>query len=38
VNFLQKLAKNQGFEQMTVQLEGIGRSGFDKDWKSLSRV
>jgi len=38
VNFLQKLARNQGFEQMTVQLEGIGRSGFDKDWKSLSRV
>jgi len=38
VNFLQKLAKNQGFEQMTVQLEGIGPSGFDKDWKSLSRV
>gem|GEM_PF-953605 len=38
VNFLQRLAKNQGFEQMTVQLEGIGHSGFDKDWKSLSRV
>jgi len=38
VNFLQKLAKKQGFEQMSVQLEGIGRSGFDKDWKSLSRV
>jgi len=38
VNFLQKLARNQGFEQKTVQLEGIGRSGFDKDWKSLSRV
>jgi predicted amidophosphoribosyltransferase len=38
VNFLQKLAKRQGFEQMTVQLEGIGDSGFDRDWKSLSRV
>jgi rubrerythrin len=38
VNFLQKLTKNQGFEQMSVQLEGIGHSGFDKDWKSLSRV
>jgi rubrerythrin len=38
VNFLQKLARNQGFEQMTVQLEGIGSSGFDKEWKSLSRV
>jgi predicted amidophosphoribosyltransferase len=38
VNFMQKLARNQGFEQITVQLEGIGHSGFDKDWKSLSRV
>ena len=38
VNFLQKLAKNQGFEQVTVQLEEMGHSGFDKDWKSLSRV
>jgi predicted amidophosphoribosyltransferase len=38
VNFLQKLARNQGFEQMTVQLEGIERSGFDKDLKSQSRV
>jgi ribosomal protein L40E len=38
VNFLQKLAKKQGFEQTTVQLEGIGHSGFDKDWKGLSRV
>ena len=38
VNFLQKLTRNRGFEQVTVQLEGIGSSGFDKDWKSLSRV
>lgn len=38
VNFLQRLARNQGFEQATVQLDGIGTAGFDKDWKGLSRV
>ena len=39
LNYLQRLAKRLGFEQMTVHLDGIGRSGgFDKDWKSLSRV
>lgn len=38
VNYLQRLARNRGFEQVTVKLDGIGHGGFDKDWKSLSRV
>lgn len=39
LNYLQRLAKRLGFEQMTVHLDGIGRSGgFDKDWKSLPRL
>lgn len=39
LNYLQRLAKKLGFEQMTVHLDGIGRgSGFEKDWKSLSRI
>jgi rubrerythrin len=39
LNYLQKLAKRLGFEQMTVHLDGIGKAGgFEKDWKSLSRI
>lgn len=39
LNYLQRLAKRLGFEQMTVHLDGIGRGGgFDQDWKSLSRI
>jgi len=40
VNYLQRLAHRQGYEQLTVQLEGIGRGGFEheSDWKSLSRI
>jgi rubrerythrin len=39
LNYLQRLAKRLGFEQMTVHLDGIGSaSGFEKDWKSLSRI
>ena len=39
LNYLQRLAKRLGFEQMTVHLDGIGQSGgFEKDWKSLSRI
>ena len=38
LNYLQRPANRLGFEQLTVQLEGIGRGGFDKDWESLSRV
>jgi hypothetical protein len=40
VNYIQRLARKLGFEQLTVKLEGIGKVGFDKetDWKSLSRI
>lgn len=38
VNFLQRLAKKLGFEHLTVQLESVGRGGFDENWKSLSRI
>ncbi|MBU0623526.1 MAG: hypothetical protein KJ672_01640, partial [Candidatus Thermoplasmatota archaeon] len=39
LNYLQRLAKRLGFEQMTVHLDGIGKTGgFEKDWKSLSRI
>ena len=38
LNYLQRLAKKLGFEQLTVHLDDIGRSGFDEDWKSLSRI
>lgn len=40
VNYLQRLANRQGYEQLSVQLEGIGRGGFEheNDWKSLSRI
>lgn len=38
VNYLQRLARNRGYEQLTVKLDEIGRGGFEKDWKSLSRV
>lgn len=39
LNYLQRLAKRLGFEQMTVHLDGIGKgAGFEKDWKSLSRI
>ncbi|MGQ9588328.1 MAG: hypothetical protein ACUVT7_08110 [Thermoplasmata archaeon] len=38
LNYLQRLANKLGFEELTIQLERIGRGGFDKDWQSLSRV
>jgi RNA polymerase subunit RPABC4/transcription elongation factor Spt4 len=40
VNYLQRLARKLGFEQLTVKLDGIGKGGFDReiDWKSLSRI
>lgn len=38
LNFLQRLARKLGFEQLTVQLDGIGKGGFDQDWQSLSRI
>jgi len=38
LNYLQRLAKKLGFEQLTVQLDGIGKGGFEQDWKSLSRI
>ena len=39
LNYLQRLVKRLGFEQMTVHLDGIGKGGgFEKDWKSLSRI
>jgi rubrerythrin len=40
VNYLQRLMHKFGFEQVTVQLEGIGRAGFEHEgeWKGLSRM
>jgi rubrerythrin len=40
VNFLQKLARRLGFEQMTVKLDRISSGGFDQevDWKTLARI
>ncbi len=38
VNYLQKITRDRALSQTTVRLEEIGRSGFDRDWKSLSRV
>jgi len=38
LNYLQRLANKIGFEQLTVQLEGIGKTSFEQDWKSLSRI
>jgi RNA polymerase subunit RPABC4/transcription elongation factor Spt4 len=40
VNYLQRLARTLGFEQLTVKLDGIGsgRLEHETDWKSLSRI
>jgi len=38
LNYLQRLAKKLGFEQLTVQLESVGETAFEQDWKSLSRI
>ncbi|MBU0684717.1 MAG: zinc ribbon domain-containing protein [Candidatus Thermoplasmatota archaeon] len=38
LNYLQRLAKTLGFEQLTVQLDCINKPGFEQDWKSLSRI
>jgi len=40
VNYVQKLARKLGFEQVSVKLDGIGKCSFDQatDWKSLSRI
>ena len=38
LNYLQRMAKKLGFEQLTVQLDCINKPGFEQDWKSLSRI
>ncbi len=38
LNYLQRMAHRQSYEQMSIQLEGIGRGGFDEDWRGLSRI
>lgn len=38
LNFLQRTGRNARYEQVSVQLEGIGTSGFDREWSSLSRI
>lgn len=38
LNYLQRLAKKLGFEQLTVKLDSISKPGFEQDWKSLSRI
>lgn len=38
VNFLQRNVAKHGYEQASVQLDGIGNGGFEPDWSSLSRI
>ncbi len=38
INFLQRNAARAGYEQASVQLDGIGNNGFEQDWSSLSRI
>lgn len=38
LNYLQRLANKYGLEHVTVALEGIGKSSFEQDWKSLQRI
>jgi len=38
INFLQRTTSRAGYEQASVQLDGIGNNGFDQDWSSLSRI
>lgn len=38
VNFLQRNVAKRGYDQLSVQLDGIGSNGFEQDWSSLSRI
>jgi len=38
LNYLQRMAKKLGFEQLTMQLDCMNKPGFEQDWKSLSRI
>jgi rubrerythrin len=38
LNYLQRLASKYGLEHVTVALEGIGKGGFEQDWKGLQRI
>ncbi len=38
LNYLQRLARKLGFEQITVKLESMSKPDFEQDWKSLSRI
>jgi rubrerythrin len=38
LNYIQKLHRKIGLEHMSMQLDGIGRSTFDQEWKGVSRV
>jgi len=38
LNYLQRLATKFGLEHVTVALEGIGKGGFEQDWKGLQRI
>lgn len=38
LNYVQNLHRKTGLEHMSIQLDGIGRSTFDQEWKGLSRV
>lgn len=38
LNYLQKAKRRGGYEQVSLQLEGIGKTSFSEDWHSLSRI
>jgi rubrerythrin len=38
INFLQRNTARHGYDQVSVQLDGIGNGGFEQDWSSLSRI
>ena len=38
LNYLQRHLNRMSVEHMSLQLDGIGNGGFDKDWEGLSRI
>jgi len=38
LNYVQKAFKRVSYDHMSVQLEGIGTTDFDRNWSSLSRI
>ena len=38
LNYLQKHLNKMAIEHMSIQLDGIGKDGFNEEWQSLSRI